>query len=73
MSRSIKDEVGKKQYWVGYDVQPVTLQRQSKYSTEWMYKDSADCYEDLGDYKYSRYDMDWDLDTNDNDNKGETT
>jgi hypothetical protein len=60
-----------KKYWIGYNDKSLrpSLQRQSKYSTDWMYKDSPECLEDLGDYHYTRYDMDYDLDKDDNDYK----
>lgn len=36
----------------------IKLQRSSKYDSEWMYKDSVDCIDNLGDNKMSRWDMD---------------
>lgn len=50
----------KVKYWVtGYKKgEAPKLQRQSKYSTNWVYKESSEYLDDSGDNKYSRWDLD---------------
>jgi len=59
MSRSTptNEDKPKKKHWVGYDVKPIPLQRQSKYSKD-MYTIPLPVAEaEDADYKYNRWDM----------------